>query len=201
MFRWTVDQLIEAITGKGWLVFDAHQKGGYDLNLFGVRAVNQKAGSFDDWIGCFYRDAAGVWVLFAFPGTTDPGDTALVRPINGAGTAILPTGQHRGLWQLGKHQGKYDALVQAKPVGVYRDNDRDKQLEMDGTLDVGMHGINLHRANPDRRSTVVGMWSAGCQVIADPVHFDCLIELARQQVHTLRYNTFSYTLIDERDLP
>lgn len=200
-FRWTAGQIIDAMRRRQYSVFDASKRGGYDLNLFGVRSATRVPDAFDDWIGAFYRDAAGVWCLFAFPGTTDPGAAALESPINGKGTAILAPGQHRGLWKLGQHQGKYRALVQAKPVGVMRDGNRDRVLDHGAALDIGMHGINLHRAGEARRSTVVGMWSAGCQVIADPCHFDILLSLCDRQVATLGYDSFTYTLLNEAELP
>ena len=46
---------------------------------------------------------------------------------NVKGTAILVPGQYRGAYKIGFHKGKYKALVQAKPVKLYIDNDKDNK--------------------------------------------------------------------------
>ena len=43
------------------------------------------------------------------------------------------------------------------------------------------------------------MYSAGCQVFADPKDFAKFIELCKKQ-STLYGNSFTYTLLDEKDL-
>lgn len=179
---------------KGYAVFDGSK--GYDLNLFGVRTADRAANTFNDWVGVMYRQH-GVWNLFPFPATTDPGLYWRQNPMNVAGTAMLKPGQWRGCWKLGKHQGKYEALTQVKPVTVYRDADRDKLAET-GPEDTGLFGINIHRASSKQASSQVNKWSAGCQVIADPLQFEFLMELARKSASLYGPN-FSYTLLDEAD--
>src|SRR5690606_33549955 len=102
-------------------------------------------------------------MMFSFPCTTDPGIFYRKNPASVNGTAILPAGQHSGLWQVGKHQGKYDALVQRAPVTVIRDRNADAALDFTDQLDTGMFGINCHRATEQGTSAQVDRWSAGCQ--------------------------------------
>jgi hypothetical protein len=116
--------------------------------------------------------------------------------MNVKGTAILKPGQYRGAWQLGKHKGEYEALVQRGAMTVWRDNDRNHTLNQ-GPEDTGLHGINLHRAG--RLTDVdspVGKWSAGCQVMPQAEEFDLVMCLVRRAA--ARYGqTFTYTLLTE----
>jgi len=192
----TVDQLLKAMEAKGYAVFKDEK--GYDLNLIGVRTADTEANTFNDWLCVMYQQH-GVWNLFAFPATTDPGLYWRLHPMNALGTAMLKPDQYRGAWKLGKHKGKYNALVQGKDVTVYRDADRDSLLEPDeGNTETGMFGINIHRSNPQQASANVDKWSAGCQVLADPIHFDFLMALANKSAE-LYGPHFTYTLLTERD--
>lgn len=191
----TVESFMVAMAAKGYVVFSSPR--GYDLNLFGVRTEDNDANAFNDILGVMYLQN-GQWSIFTFPATTDPGVYWRRHPMNVAGTAILKPGQYRGSHQLGKHRGQYDALVQAGDVTVYRDANRDDALDVDGATQTGPFGINIHRASSADPSTTVGKWSAGCQVIADPLHFDFLMALARKSAG-LYGDRFTYTLLSESD--
>jgi hypothetical protein len=56
--------------------------------------------------------------------------------------------------------------------------------------DLNIVGINIHRSNAHRPSTLVGKWSAGCQVLQDPVHFNFLLELC--ETAAARYSNSFY---------
>jgi preprotein translocase subunit SecA len=95
--------------------------------------------------------------------------------------------------------GKYKALVQVKPVKVYRDNNKDDVYDMiPQQIDEGCFGINIHRSNPYTKSKLVNDWSAGCQVFADPDAFRCFMKLCEEQKKRFG-NNFTYTLLDEKD--
>lgn len=108
-----------------------------------------------------YNDAIGVFgtELRLFTGSVDPGSTWTLRPSNPNGCAHLLNGHWR--YQLGPHRGK-PALVQAGPVKVWRDRDRDHARDPHEMVDTGWFGINIHAGgvSPD-----VDAYSAGCQVI------------------------------------
>ncbi len=196
MYLPSPEQIAAVMLAKGYRVFDDRK--GYDLNLFGVRSSDTSSNEFNDWVGVMYM-AHGVWNLFAFPATTDPGLYWRQHPMNVKGTAMLKRGQYRGAWELGQHQGRYDALVQRKAVTVYRDPDRDRYLDPDeGQTQTGLYGINIHRASTKAPSAAVNKWSAGCQVLQDPIQFDFLIALARKAA-SIYGNGFTYTLLDEAD--
>ena len=120
--------------------------------------------------------------------------------LNPKGTAILVPGQYRGCWQIGLHNGKYEALVQKKPVSVYRDGNKDLIYDLDPKkIDKGVFGINIHRSNPYGESATVDNWSAGCQVFASSKDFKEFMELCGKQ-KAMYGNSFTYTLLDEKDL-
>jgi len=190
---YTADQIKAAMRAKGHVVFG---NGPYDLNLFGIRTMGEDANAFNDIVGVMYM-VKDKWVCFQFPATTDPGLYWRENPMNVKGTAILKPGQYRGSHKVGTHKG-YVALQQKKPVTVFRDADSDDELDFDVPTDEGIFGINIHRANSKRASTQVDKWSAGCQVIADPIHFDMLMELCQASAEKWG-NSFTYTLLTDED--
>jgi len=148
-----------------------------------------------------YRDDDKDWVVHSYQITTDIGIRYLKSPINEDGAAILVPGQYRGVYRVAKHRGKYDALCQKNgKVKVWRDDDRDKILDMDdSTIQEGFYGINIHRAAATGEMEYVNGYSAGCQVFKaarDFNEFMALIKLSAKKYD----NKFTYTLVTEEDL-
>ena len=177
--------------GHAW--FD---NGNYNLNIVGVRTLDVTANSFNDYIYIAFK-TGGNEHIFCFDATTDPGLFWRENPINIDGAAIVKSGQYRGLWKIGKHQGKYPALIQRKPVTVYRDNNSDHKLDFDGEQQTGHFGINLHHASGTGTSKQVDKWSAGCQVLAN-VHDHELFMAICNKAASLYSNSFTYTLLGEK---
>ena len=94
------------------------------------------------------------------------------------------------------HQGKYEALKQAKPVKVYRDANKDMTYDTK-LITEGIYGINIHKAGAD--STYVENWSEGCQVFKKSADFDEFMALVKKAA-TLHGNSFTYTLLESKDL-
>jgi len=165
----------------------------YDLNIIGARSPSRVAGSFDDHLHVCYR-AAGVWVEEVFQCTTDPGLFWLDSPMRIEGCAIMVSPQQvRAGYEIGSHRGEYPCLVQRLPVRIWRDNNRDQVLDMDGIFHAGW-GIQIHRASRSETSTNVGKWSAGCTVVSSGWdRFWTLIHLQRSHGFG---SLFTYTLID-----
>ena len=187
-------KILERIKAMGYPVFE---NGDYDINLIGVRSPNRIAGAFDDKIHmCFKID--GMWQEYAFEATTDPSEHWLKNG-RSIGTAIMCGGHWKGLWALGKHRGRYDALVQVRPCSVYRDANKDNILDLDTSTIIkeSLVGLNCHRAHSIREIEVIGPYSAGCQVIRKPSDFDLLIQFCKRQKQMRGWNSFSYTLIEE----
>lgn len=172
----------------------------YQLNIVGLRSKNVNSNSFDDEIHVFYTKEDGKWNYHIFPATTDPGTFWLNNPAYPQGTAILAQGQNLDAYEIGLHKGKYEALVQVKPVTVIRDYDRDSVLDFNnGVKETGIFGINIHRAESTGSTKYIGQYSAGCQVFKDADDFYAFMQLCK--LHARMYgNSFSYTLIDFRSL-
>lgn len=161
------------------------------VNLVGIRDSRVATNRFDDTFVAIVGDK-----LYHYACTTDPGTYHLMNGL-AKGTAILKPGQYVNAYDLGKHQGKYEALVQVAPVTVYRDANKDMVLDYEHP-ETGMFGINIHRANASLTSKQVDKWSAGCTVIASPNDFDELLLLAK--VHKQGgYGRFTYTLLEDAD--
>ena len=160
----------------------------FDFQIVGIRSKANKPNVFDDLIAVVNKDKIK-W----FTCTTNPGTHWLKNLLNPKGTALLKPGQYIDTWKLGLHQGKYEALCQAKPVTVYRDKDLDNIAEETATLDTGLFGINIHRANETAISKFVDKWSAGCQVLNNPADFKELLALCKLS----GLKSFTYTLLNE----
>lgn len=166
----------------------------YNLNLWYVRNPDRVANTFNDKLYVFWNHIG--WNLRTFNITTDPGTMVRLKPSNPLGIAIVKDPQQpKGMWKIGLHQGKYEALVQKSPVTVIRDFNKDSILDfitpdmskcdfkvskgadgssvidyiMNGKLfhreNTGIFGINCHRASANGTSTNVDNWSEGCQVL------------------------------------
>ena len=195
-FRPTLDGVLDVMSRKGYRIFHNDDQA-FDLNIVGIRTHALVPRRFDDWLTVFYR-SHGRWIYVAFPATTDPGLYWLGSPANTLGTAILKEGQYRSAWKLGTHKG-YRALQQKAPVTVIRDFDKDDRLDFDsGVEEKGLFGINIHRASRFNESLSVDKWSAGCQVLCDPLQFNYLIALCEKGKAAFG-DAFTYTLVHQRD--
>lgn len=200
--QYSVDHIKNALERKGYKFFE---RGEYNVNIVGIRnslTKNKVTNKFDDLITVSYK-IRDRWQYHEFECTTDPGTHWTENVMNEKGVAILKEGQYLSSYKIRKHQGRYEALCQSKPVVVYRDNNRDDLYNLNQeNLDRGMFGINIHRATKyaGKKSTEIDKWSAGCQVIAsndDWVEFMKVIRKSRD----VWGNSFSYTLVESKDIP
>jgi len=190
--------LIKTLNKLGHAVFETDSKP-YNLNIVAIRADKPTPNDFND-LFCVFWKYKGRWSMIQWEGTTLAGIPWMKTPLNEKGCAILKPGQYRGAWKIGMHRGSYKALVQAKPVDVYRDNDKDVEYDMiEETVDTGMFGINWHRANSKHESQDVNKFSAGCQVTSNPHEYDVFIKLCDEAVEVWG-NSFTGTLIKESDI-
>ena len=135
------------------------------VNLIGIRGylngrpTENRPDRYDDTIATVFIDG-GRKRVEEYESTTDPGKPYTEKPLNSAGCAHLMEGRQY-LYKPGKHNGR-DALVQAGPVTVWRDRDKDHARDAGELVEEGWFGINIHNGGTGE---VVGEWSAGCQVI------------------------------------
>ena len=190
-----IDKIKVAMKAKGYAFFE---NGDYNINIIGIRnsdTGNKVTNVFDDFLTVSYK-IGDVWHFKKWMSTTDPGTKGVKEFHNAQGVARLVPGQYRGSHAIGLHQGKYEALKQAKPVKVYRDANKDMTYDTK-TIIEGVYGINIHKAGVD--STYVENWSEGCQVFKKSADFDEFMLLVKKAA-TLHGNSFTYTLLESKDL-
>jgi hypothetical protein len=195
---YTREQVEAAVKAKGYVWFEDANNKGFDVNIVGIRnsATGQKVtNAFDDVLTISYKEN-GEWKFHSWSATTDPGKKGVLEFHNAAGVARLVEGQYRGSHTIRLHQGKYEALGQAKNVKVYRDANKD--LNYDETkIQEGVFGINIHKAGAD--STYVENWSEGCQVFKKSAEFEEFMAICRKS-RDIHGNSFTYTLIESTDI-
>ena len=194
--KYTRDQIETAVKAKGYAWFEGAKD--YDVNIVGVRnsAPGQTVtNAFDDVITVSFK-IDGIWQYKEWANTTDPGKKGVMQFGNKAGVARLVEGQYRGSHTIRLHQGKYEALGQAKNVKVYRDANKDMKYD-ETKIDEGVFGINIHKAGAD--STYVENWSEGCQVFKKSAEFEEFMAICRK-AKSIHGNSFTYTLIESADI-
>ena len=195
---YTKEQVEAAVKSKGYVWFEDASNKGFDVNIVGIRnsATGQSVtNAFDDTLTISYKEN-GVWKFHSWSATTDPGKKGVLEYHNAAGVARLVEGQYRGSHGIGLHQGKYEALKQAKNVKVYRDANKDLTYNED-KIQEGIFGINIHKAGAD--STYVQNWSEGCQVFKKSADFEAFMTICRKS-RDIHGNSFTYTLIETTDI-
>ena len=193
---YTREQIEAAVKSKGYVWFEGTKD--YDVNIVGVRnsATGDKVTNvFDDTMTISYKEN-GEWKFHTWSCTTDPGKKGVMEYHNAAGVARLVEGQYRGSHTIRLHQGKYEALGQAKNVKVYRDANRDMKYD-ETKITEGLYGINIHKAGTD--STYVENWSEGCQVFKKSANFEEFMKICRK-ARDIHGNSFTYTLIESKDI-
>jgi len=202
--KYTREQIQQTVEDKGYKYFHDNLNKGYDVNIIGVRNSKTKGrvtNAFDDTLTISYK-IDGEWQYHEFNCTTDPGSHWVENILNEKGVAILKPNQYRGSHKLDFHQGRYLALRQKSDVTVYRDNNRDNNYDLnESKTDTGIFGINIHRATgrSGGKSIRVDKWSAGCQVIADNDDWHTFLGIC-QSAREIHGNSFSYTLIESKDI-
>lgn len=196
----TREQVELAVKSKGYKWFNDDSNKGYDVNIVGIRnnapsVADKVTNLFDDFITLSFKEN-GVWKFYIWQATTDPGTKGILETKNKSGIARLVEGQYRGSHTIRLHQGKYEALGQAKNVKVYRDANRDMKYD-ETKIEEGIFGINIHHAGAD--STYVNDWSMGCQVFKKTKDFNEFMKICRM-ARDIHGNSFTYTLIESTDI-
>ena len=139
---YTREQIEIALKAKGYVWFDDSENRGYDVNIVGIRNLvegRKVTNIFDDTLTISFKEG-GEWKFYSWKITTDPGKKAVYEYHNPNGVARVVPGQYRGMWAIGLHQGKYEAMRQVKPVKVYRDKNKD--LTFDEKTEFIIYNLN-----------------------------------------------------------
>ena len=188
----TTDKLVAAYTKKNYIL----KRGIYCANVFGIRANTPATNTFDDIVGILRVNHGNQWEALLCDATTDPGFYYLENPMNVEGTAILIPGQYVGSHKTGLHKGDH-ALIQCGKLRVWRDRNKDDVYDHTNPQDAINTGIDIHHAGV--ASTVVGNWSAACQVIARRTEFDSFMFEIAEHLTAGFEDLFDYTLFEELD--
>lgn len=103
------------------------------------------------------------------PATTTPGNFWIKNFTNKDGVAVAKPQQILGSHKFVTAKSwtnlwlKAPYFQQVKPIEIYRDNDKDLNINTTKVYK-GLFGINFHRGG---LGTLIGRWSAGCQVVPD----------------------------------
>lgn len=167
------------------------------LNLIGIRTNDNTPDKFNDYFVLVEKNA----ITGIFECTTDPGVYWLNNPSRINGTAILIPNQYLNSHVFGIHKD-YPALVQFKPLKVWRDNNKDSILDYKGPTYSDVQGLNIHHGHKTWLSKIltiakikVDKYSAACQVLAFLDHFEILMKACKDS----SYKNFTYTLLVEND--
>ncbi len=193
-----INHLESIAINKGYSFFKYKDNINLNINLWGIRSNDKDTTKFNDVCLMFYQNKDTTWTIHTYKITTDPSNVNLQKPINKNGTAIVKEGQYKGLFKVGLHKG-YEALVQAVPITVIRDNNKDDILDIKNNKEeTGMFGINMHRASINGNNNEIGLYSAGCQVHQDYKRFT--YEFMSIIKSAIGKSSITYTLINEDDL-
>ena len=222
----SLNRIINIAAIKKYAIFKPIDGKPYNLNIWVVRSNTQHAGKFDDIMCVFYHDGR-INRFDTYPITADPSDLSLMTMKNKLGCAVAKPGQYRAAYQFGKHNGKYEALVQNRPITVIRDYNRDAVLDVElnsyfrvheytvgssKVIDyyddnnklmfrenVGVFGCNIHRASAWKILESVGLYSEGCIVHQNPYKYNDFIDTVKK---SMKYwgDRFTVTLITEWQL-
>ncbi len=202
MASYIVEKIKKVFKKKNYAFFES---GNYNLNIVGIRNESGSSKNFDDNIIVLYKNKSS-WVVESYLVTTEPGPKILKTPLKSVqekGTAILVPGQYRSVYKIDWHGSKdrgHIALCQrAGKVKVWRDNNRDIKPDYHGAEDEGWYGINIHKHRGSVNRVSVGGVSAGCQVFQSNKEFSSFMKTCNLSKDSWG-NSFTYTLIEEKDL-
>lgn len=170
----TLAELLAAFRGLGYPVPSG-------IHVVVLRRLPGTVDAFDDMLLLLDGSAK---VELACRCTADPGKPSREHPRRRDGTAIIAAGQHLSVYTVGRHKGEYACLVPANPIPVLRYTSLDDTV---GEPSVSS-STQIHRASASRESTVVGPWSEGCIVVANPNDF------ATMMGHVARSGQVRFTL-------
>ncbi len=162
--------------------------------LLGVQSNEDKFNTFDDKFYLF----KGTKFILATSGTTNAGKSAIFgfEKYNKLGVAVIKTDEwYPNLWKSGLHKGRMDALRQVMPIKHYRDNNKNTKIEEKGKVYNSIIYCNFHTNSYSKTTkiirSIIGGWSACCQVCNDPIDYRRIINLTSNQ------KAVTYCLIKE----
>lgn len=156
---------------------------------FKANSDSPSADQFNDLVILVLKLGEEVILVSKHIATTEPGKFYTVRPLNINGAARMMTDTlYSKVWRIGAHKRIKQALVQARPITIVRDGNKDFMRVGDKKF-TGEFGINCHHAYD---SATIGQHSAGCQVVQSVKSFSILMQPLLNSGQKL----FDYILLD-----
>ncbi|MGB8525504.1 MAG: peptidoglycan-binding protein [Rhodoplanes sp.] len=185
-------RIVAAMERKGHRV----DRGPGEINIVYVEGMNadgtpngDEANKWNDLRLVIRFEGGEPRIVGSWPATTEPGRYYTENPVNPRGAARIEFGQYDA-WQVGKHRGDHEALVQTGgQVTVCRDLNKDGQRTGD-KRDTGDFGINQHwgydLAEVDKASAgcLVGQSKPGHRQFMTVVKSDPRYQADRKYVFT-----------------
>lgn len=211
-------QVKQSVLAKGYKFFDK------SVNLIGERTNDTFTNTFSDMLHCCYFDYSdNTQKIVTIPWTTKAGiygkgstsDPITASGFNIAtnkwetvtGTGVIVEGQYDKVWQfVDSYIGwlRYPYFQEVGPFLIYRDGNKDLNIDRDMPIHKGVFGINGHRMSGVGQSTGLlsyinsNPWSIACQG-APEQEFKKLLPIIRADV-TKFGSLFSYTLLNSKDI-
>lgn len=162
------------------------------INIVGWRNSKARVDNFDCWVSVYFKNEK--WRERHYQATTYPGTPWLLNPMVETGTAVVVPDFYPDGFKLGMHRNRYQALVQNTEFKVFRDNNKNNIIDYDPKkIYKGYFGIQIHRAGI--AGNLVGVSSAGCQVLKNKSDLEDLISLCKRD-EAFYGNKFNYTLME-----
>lgn len=169
-----------------------------DYWLLGIRSTEDLFDTFDDKVYLFQ----GEKFVLVTSCTTHPGGPVLIggwKKYNKAGAAIVKSEEwYYDVFKYGLHNSKMPALRQVKNMKYYRDGNNDKKVDEVGQIYEAVYGTHFHFNSynvfdkiKNAVKSLIGEWSAGCQVCNVEDEYEKIINLTKTQA------SVSYCLIKE----
>jgi hypothetical protein len=150
--------------------------------------------AFDDMM-CLIRRRPAIQIpeLFACRCTTDPGRPIREHPNRRDGTAVWALGQTIDGLKFGTHGTEhYKCFTPAVPIPVLRFTGLDDLVGSPSTSWTTQH----HRASAYHETFVVGDYSWGCIVTANPRDYAVEIEWGEEQIANTGHDRFTITAME-----
>jgi len=195
----TIEVLKKTIAALGYKWFEDQP------NIIGVRTKLQVPDVFNDILLIVYKKD-GAEQLYSATITTEPGVFYQKKLLNSKGCWVMMPAQMINGYKSGFHQGKKDhrALQSLGKIFGLREDDKDGILFDDKDAVAAWAegsgvGANIHGARKLGDTTVVGPWSAGCQVHSNWTKKEEMMDIV-DSYKKLNNGWVTYTLINEADL-
>lgn len=156
-------------------------------NILVIRKMPGECDKFDDMLVAWIPTA----ILLACRCTADAGRPSRENPRRRDGTAVWAAGQVVNGLGVGLHKGAHSCLVPRKPIPVLRYTSLTDTTGEPSTS----WTTQIHRASATRESSIVGAYSEGCIVVANPNDFAELMTLVGAAV-SRGLSTFSVALTE-----